>query len=221
MDRTRLSGAGRHGDLGRRITERRAELGLDRKQTAERAGMAESYLTYVESNPATVDDGALLRLAAALRTTLTALRGGDVGLPPGRGDAAPRPALTDLSEPACWELLGTHGVGRLARTGDDGLPEVLPVNYNVLDRAVAVRTSVGRAHELDGTDVAFEVDRIDDALREGWSVLTAGTVERVTDAAEARSLDDRAPTRPWAGGDRTAWLLVRPGRISGRRITAG
>ena len=218
--RTSRSGAGRHGDVGRRIADRRAEVGLDRGQAAERAGVAPSYLAYVEENPADVDDATLLRIAAALDTTLTGLRGGEAGLPPGRHSAAVRPVLEELPEAACWELLGTHGIGRVARTGDDGLPEVLPVNYSVLDGAIALRTSTARATELDGRELAFEVDRVDEALREGWSVLTVGMAERVTDAAEEHTLAERAASAPWAGGDRLTWLLIRPWRISGRRITA-
>jgi hypothetical protein len=35
------------GDLGRRIARRRTELGLTRRETAQRAGMAPSYLRYL------------------------------------------------------------------------------------------------------------------------------------------------------------------------------
>lgn len=213
-------GAGRHGDVGRRIVDRRTEVGLDRGQVAERAGVAPSYLAYVEENPANVDQGALIRIATALDTTVTELRGGSVGVPPGRRTAAVRPVLAELPEADCWELLGTHGIGRVARTDDDGLPEVLPANYSVLDGAVALRTSSARADDLDGGELAFEVDRVDEPLSEGWSVLMVGTAERVIDAAEERSLVERAVSAPWAGGDRFSWLLIRPDRITGRRITA-
>lgn len=42
-----------HGgtDLGRRIQEHRGKAGLTRAETAERAGMAASYLAYLETNP--------------------------------------------------------------------------------------------------------------------------------------------------------------------------
>lgn len=220
MTSTSSGGAGRHGDAGRRISDRRTELGMRREELAERAGVAPSYLAYVEENPANVDDGTLFRIAAALETTLTGLRGGDVGVPPGRHDAARHPVMAELREGACWDLLDSHGIGRIARTDDDGLPEVLPANYSVVDGAIALRTSTARAADLDGGELAFEVDRVDESLREGWSVLAVGTAERVTDPAEERSLAERAASAPWAGGDRSTWLLIHPDRITGRRITA-
>ncbi|MEU0220578.1 helix-turn-helix domain-containing protein, partial [Streptomyces sp. NPDC006265] len=65
------------GDLGRRITQRRTELGLSRQEAATRAGMAPTYLQYLEERPA-ADPGAgtLLRLAGALKTTVWHLTGG-------------------------------------------------------------------------------------------------------------------------------------------------
>src|ERR1044072_270136 len=84
------------GDLGRRLAARRAELGLTRRQTANRAGIAPSYLRYLEEAPgAAPDAGALLRLAGVLETTVTELAGGHAGLPPGPGRAAAHPRFRE------------------------------------------------------------------------------------------------------------------------------
>ncbi len=56
----------------------------------------------------------LLRLAGALQTTVRELTGGDIDLPPGLGRAGRHPKFTELPSEACWDLLSTHGVGRLA-----------------------------------------------------------------------------------------------------------
>ena len=80
-----------HGgtDLGRRIQEQRSQAGLTRKETAERAGMAASYLAYLETNPdAAPTSAALARLAAALGTTMHSITGAGLDLPP----ACRRPA---------------------------------------------------------------------------------------------------------------------------------
>ncbi|MER7467261.1 pyridoxamine 5'-phosphate oxidase family protein [Streptomyces sp. NPDC097981] len=69
-----------------------------------------------------------------------------------------------------------------------------------------------------GTEVAFEVDHMDDATRQGWSVLAVGEVVGVTDAAAMQRLDAIAYSLPWAGGDRTHWMTVTPTRITGRRV---
>jgi transcriptional regulator with XRE-family HTH domain len=133
------------GDIGRRIAQRRGELGLTRQETAERAGTVPSYLQYLEEqSTATPGTGVLIRLADALETTVTALRGGDADLPPGAGRAAGHPELVELSTEECRARLSTHGVGRLAMSTPTG-PVVVPVNYSVVDDAVVFRTAPGAA----------------------------------------------------------------------------
>ncbi|MEV6010759.1 pyridoxamine 5'-phosphate oxidase family protein [Streptomyces sp. NPDC051976] len=210
------------GDIGRRLRLRREELGLSREQAAERAGIAPGYLQYVEEQPTALPGLAFLQqISEALETTVQALRGGDVGLPPGMGQAADQPVLTALGPDECLVLLADHGVGRVAVTTAAGLA-VVPVNYDVVDGAVVFRTAPGSAPALAaGRQVAFEVDRIDEALSEGWSVLVNGPAVEVTDADAELKLQARAHTAPWAGGDRPVWLRIEPARLTGRRITAG
>lgn len=213
-------GSRTRGDLGRRIAHRRTELGLSREETATRAGMAPAYLQYLEERP-TADPGAgtLLRLAGALRTTVWHLTGGDTELPPGLGHAARTPEFTELTEAECRSLLATHGVGRLAVPADTG-PLIVPVNYQVVEGAIVFRTAPGTTPaEADGHQVAFEVDRIDEAFSEGWSVLVRGPARAVTDREEASRLDEQAHTTPWAGGPRDLWLRIEPVAVTGRRIT--
>ena len=66
--------------------------------------------------------------------------------------------------------------------------------------------------------LSFEVDRIDDAMSEGWSVLgTGGSHIRATDQIdEARSLG----IEPWAGGQRPNYFRLCFTRLSGRRVIA-
>src|ERR1700761_2719028 len=72
------------GDLSRRLTARRAELRLSLSQVAERAAVNRRYLEYLENFAGQPDAGTLRRLAAALRTTPTALLGAGGDAPPGR-----------------------------------------------------------------------------------------------------------------------------------------
>ncbi|WP_329461647.1 helix-turn-helix domain-containing protein [Streptomyces sp. NBC_01431] len=207
-----------HSDLGRRIAERRAALGLSREEVAERSGAATTYIAYLEERAAAPGRGVLIRLADALRTSVDELSGTTVDLPPGRASAARDAALVSLDEDECRRLLSTHGVGRVATYGTNG-PAVLPVNYVLAGAGVAFRTSEqGALAEASGTEVAFEVDHIDDAMRRGWSVLAVGQLERVTDDAAVRRLEDTARSLPWAGGDRPLWMTVAPQRLTGRRI---
>jgi transcriptional regulator with XRE-family HTH domain len=82
------------GDLGRRISARRRQLGWSRAQLAAKAGLSESYLTYIETHPALVTMTCLIELAEALGTTTEALLG--AGATSG-GPPAARPAPSALS----------------------------------------------------------------------------------------------------------------------------
>lgn len=207
------------GDLGRRIAERRARLGLSRRETAERAHMALSYLSHLEEHPgAAPNRGTLKNLAAALETTLPELTGGTADLPPGRERAARTARFEELDEAECRELLGTHGVGRIAVSDADG-PVVVPVNYSVVDGAIVFRTAADTTPALAaGNRVAFEVDRVDEAFSSGWSVLVRGGARSVTDPGDGRRLDREARSGPWAGGARDLWIRVEPETVTGRRI---
>ncbi|MGW6543718.1 helix-turn-helix domain-containing protein [Streptomyces massasporeus] len=208
------------GDLGRRIAQRRTELGLSRQEAASRAGMAPAYLQYLEERPpADPGAGTLLRLAGALKTTVWHLTGGDTELPPGLGRAARTPRFTELTEAECRALLSAHGVGRLAVPEDAG-PVVVPVNYSVVDGGIVFRTEPGTTPaRADGHQVAFEADRIDEAFSEGWSVLVRGPATTVTDEDEVARLEEQAFSTPWAGGRRELWLRIEPVAVTGRRIT--
>lgn len=207
------------GDLGRRLAARRTELGLTRRETAVRAGIAPGYLEYLEENPlAAPGTSALLRLAEVLHTTLSHLTGGDTGSPPGTARAKLHPEFVELDPARCTALLGTHGVGRLGVATATG-PVIVPVNYSVVDGAIVFRTAPGTTPaRAAGSRVAFETDRIDDAFSEGWSVLVRGRAHLVTDPDDIRRLSARTYSTPWAGGRRELWMRVVPGVVTGRRI---
>ncbi|MFF4713332.1 helix-turn-helix domain-containing protein [Streptomyces eurythermus] len=219
MTEERAPGRLPQGDLGRRIEQRRRELGLTVDELAFRAAMAPAYIEHLEQHStAAPEAGTLLRLAGALRTSVTDLGGGHADLPSGLGQAARAPRFTELGEEDCRRLLSTHGVGRIA-VSTDAAPVVVPVNYSVIDDAIVFRTQAGTA-SLQGLDrqVAFEVDRVDDALSQGWSVVVHGTAEQVTDPDAVRRLAERAYSAPWAGGERDVWVRIGMSALTGRRI---
>lgn len=97
-------------------------------------------------------------------------------------------------------------MGRLALTTASG-PGVLPVNYVVLDGAIVFRTApdtLGAAHIDD--DVGFEVDRIDEAMSEGWSVLAVGRARRVAEPEEVERIRQQSRLRSWGGGERERYV---------------
>ncbi|GGY89008.1 DNA-binding protein [Streptomyces olivaceoviridis] len=217
---TRPAGATDAGDIGRRVAEERRRRGLSREVTAGRARMSPDYLAYLEERPADPTLATLIRLADALGTTVAALRGGGMDLPPGQGRALLHPRLRDLGPEECRTLLSTHGVGRVSVSAPDGRPAVVPVNYTIVGDTIVFRTAPGSVPAAAaGTEVAFEVDHVDDALSQGWSVLAVGPASEVTDPEATRRLTQHAHTTPWAGGEREMWVSIRPTSLTGRRIT--
>ncbi|QTD96433.1 DUF1918 domain-containing protein [Streptomyces cyanogenus] len=211
---------GNPGDIGRRVAVERRRRGLSRVEAASRARMSPDYLAYLEESPAEPTPATLLRLADALGTTVAALRGGGMDLPPGQGHALLHPRLRDLSPDECRTLLSTHGVGRLAVSTPDGRPLVVPVNYEVVEDTIVFRTAPDSVTATAAeTEVAFEVDHLDEAMSQGWSVLAVGPASVVTEPEAVRSLSRHAHTTPWAGGQRDMWVSIRPTSLTGRRIT--
>jgi Predicted transcriptional regulators len=212
------------GDTGRRIAHRREQLGITREELAERAGMVPGYIEYVEESTATITSGDLLRIASALETTVEELLGGGLDTPPGQGGPAGDPRLHELGREECLRLIEPGGIGRIAWNGMTG-PVVLPVNYKVHNGTIVFRTREGGIVDRDlstgieGVElkVGFEVDRIDEVRREGWSVLVQGPAHHVTSPEEIAEVA-AAGLETWAGGDREHYLRITPHQVSGRRI---
>lgn len=129
-----------------------------------------------------------------------------------------------LDEAECLRLISPGGIGRIAYQGRFG-PAVLPVNYKLNDGVILFRTA---EHSPMGEDldtgisgaeyrVAFEVDDIDPAARQGWSVLLQGPAHHIQPGAERESAL-QAGIEPWPAGERELFMRITPSRITGRRI---
>ena len=84
QDSAALPPAGEPGDLGKRVSRRRQDLKLSRRQLAGLAGVSVPYLQDLEAHHSRPTQAALRRLAAALQTTPQTLLGAGTGQPPGR-----------------------------------------------------------------------------------------------------------------------------------------
>jgi transcriptional regulator with XRE-family HTH domain len=213
---TRASRRGLPGDLARRVTHRRSELGLSTQELARRAGVDAWFLAYFErSSDTTLTGGTLLRVAAALDTTPSALEGGLVDRAPGTGHASSHPMLEQLTAEECEAHLAPGGVGRIILSTDSG-PTAFPVNFIYTDGTIVFRTSDGMAATISGV-VAFEVDHVDEAMSAGWSVLVRGHARLIEEPQERLAIA-QLDLDPWAGGARLNIIRVTPFELTGRVI---
>ena len=131
--------------------------------------------------------------------------------------------IEELDEAESPRLISAGGIGRIAYQSRFG-PAVLPVNYQWHDGAIVFRTARHSALDQDletgiaGGDykVAFEIDEIDTAGRQGWSVLIQGPAHHVSE--DERASAERAGVEPWPAGDRELFIRIVPNRVTGRRI---
>jgi transcriptional regulator with XRE-family HTH domain len=207
------------GDLALRVRRRRGALGLSQEEVATRARMDPGYLDHVEHAPAAPTAGALIRLADALDTTVADLLGSQPKRPPGHGRAALHPVLEEMRAEESRSLLEAGGVGRVA-FNLAGRLTVIPVNFEMYKGQVVFRTSGTNAVARYGADsVSFEVDRIDEGMREGWSVLISGRARQAA-GKELQQLRSALAVEPWVGGARGVYIVIEPEQISGRRVRA-
>jgi nitroimidazol reductase NimA-like FMN-containing flavoprotein (pyridoxamine 5'-phosphate oxidase superfamily) len=148
------------------------------------------------------------------------------------GPVTPGLAAEPLDEAECQRLISPGGIGRLAYSRPDG-PAVLPVRYKLYEGTILFRTSqdspVGEDLRtgIAGAEykVAFEIDRLGIADREGWFVLIHGAAHHVDSDAERASVLHVA-VELWPAGERdhfvriiptfmTGWLIGRAAKTAG------
>ena len=125
-----------------------------------------------------------------------AKRGSQPGVPSSEPDTNER-ALRTLGPAECLDLLEPGGIGRVGFASADGDHD----NPGQLRRsrraAIIFRTAPDTLLALYAdAHVSFEVDRLDEALHAGWSVLLQGQAHKVTDEREvSTSRTKRASSR--------------------------
>lgn len=205
------------GDLSRRVARRRAELGLSLEEVAQEAGIDPGYLNYLEHHAeARLSGGSLVLLSMALKTTPEQLLGGH---PPLRrpGATGPHPDVEPLTAEQCEVHLGMAEFGRLIYARARG-PVAIPVNYEYTEGKIVISTDSDKAAWLEGLRiVGFEVDRVDEGLSEGWSVLVTGEVRSVRDPDEQQRLLSLG-LASWGDGEEHSLIVITPTHITGRVI---
>lgn len=121
----------------------------------------------------------------------------------------------------CWALATTRTTGRLGFFRE-GLLDIFPVNYFVLDEHVYFRTSADGTIATSYLDhAAFQVDHVDRDTRSGWTILLNGPATRVEDPTLLTTLWGKAVDEPWAPGHRDLFYDLAPTLVRGRRVGTG
>lgn len=137
----------------------------------------------------------------------------------GRGSAV-------LPRSECLRLLAVAAkagdVGRLGFSPGESPeqpPVVVPLNFRVHDEEVFLRIGEGLlSRRAAGHLVAFEVDRVDRAAGEAWSVLVRGLARLLT-SPEAAHLE--VTSRPLVPEPGDMVMVLRPDVITGRQFALG
>jgi uncharacterized protein len=124
-----------------------------------------------------------------------------------------------LGRQQCFDLLESHHLGRVAWQAAD-LPQILPVTYVMHQGSAYFRTAPDTvlAELAQSTSVAFEVDLLDQQNRTGWSIVMHGRSSAVSEPDALADLWGSDSLVPWASGNRTLFICIRPERVSGRVV---
>jgi uncharacterized protein len=126
-----------------------------------------------------------------------------------------------ISPARCRELLQSQSVGRVAWQAADG-PQILPVTYAWHEGTIIFRTSpYGVLSELiRPTEVALEIDEIDQNNHRGWSVVVQGRAQGVAGPDQLARMWTAGGVVPWASGIRNVFIQVTPHKVTGRVVAA-
>jgi len=127
--------------------------------------------------------------------------------------------LEVLSAEECLQLLARGVIGRVGITVH-AMPEVLPVNFRLINGDIVFRTGDGTKLHAATSDapIAFEVDESDAETLSGWSVLAIGIAHEVTDPDQIANALAVLPDG-WVPGEHEHLIRVTPLRLSGRRLS--
>ena len=138
----------------------------------------------------------------------------------GRRDEDRNPAEVDyLDAEACWQLLRSIRVGRLA-VCVDRRPLIFPVNYVVDGTSIVFRTAPGtKLAAARDAFVGFEIDDYDARSQTASSVVVSG---RATEIADDDEWDHALglPLFPWDVVPKSHFVRIDPDEVSGRRFRA-
>lgn len=132
------------------------------------------------------------------------------------------PDSRELSYSECEAFLRAGVAGRVAMSTPGG-PQIVPVNYSVVDNGIIIRTSPYSLLGTYGRDtmLAFEIDQFDHPNQRGWSVVARGRAGVVQDPKDLEHIRSVWEPQPWASGVRALFIRIRLAELTGRQLGAG
>lgn len=126
-------------------------------------------------------------------------------------DPQPVTYFSRLDADECWALVSESVVGRVAWTSPEGI-SVVPVNFRVVKGDIVFHTAQESflARLAAPTEVAFQVDEIDQETATGWSVLVRGL---------SGPADASVSSISWLEGGLTVGLAITARTIAGRVVS--
>jgi hypothetical protein len=126
--------------------------------------------------------------------------------------------MEHFTEAEALDLAATVPIGRIVYSRY-AMPAVFIVNFKLDGGDPVFRTRKGSMFGagVAETVVAFEVDRMDEAARDGWYVTFLGRAKLITSPAERTRLAGLG-VDPWAPGERDHFIKIVTEKIIGRRI---
>ncbi|MFN3256425.1 MAG: pyridoxamine 5'-phosphate oxidase family protein [Ilumatobacter sp.] len=130
------------------------------------------------------------------------------------------PAVEELSAAACWALLRTTPVGRIAMHGANDEIEIFPINFIVDHGSIVFKTATGTKLSLadQQRSAAFEADGFDFYEGTAWSVVLRGTpklIKHHQDMIEAFDIE----IQTWQVGHKPTYVRLEADVITGRQFT--
>jgi nitroimidazol reductase NimA-like FMN-containing flavoprotein (pyridoxamine 5'-phosphate oxidase superfamily) len=131
----------------------------------------------------------------------------------------PRNGMEILDDEACWELLDSQPVGRLA-VAIAGEVEIFPMNFLVHERTIVLKTAQGSklAAIAANARVSFEIDGYTPTSGHAWSVVVKGIAHELQRLSEIYSAQE-LPLFPWNAAPKDFFVQVTPREIAGRRFS--
>jgi len=134
-------------------------------------------------------------------------------------DDGPKRHFDPMGRQQCLEFIASDHLGRIAWQAAD-LPQILPITYAMHRGSTYFRSLPDGllAQLAQPVGLALEVDELEQQTRSGRSIVLHGYSSAAREPDELADLWASDSLVPWASGNHTLLIRIRPDRIAGRVV---